>query len=92
MSKQWRFCVKLVREILLLKYETQKSYREVARLHSLSKNTVKMYVTRAEAAGVDSVETLNSTSDEKLKEIIFPHPVKCKSSKYPVYPILKFLR
>jgi len=76
MSKQWRFCVKLVREVLLLKFKTRKSDREIARLHSLSKNTVKMYVTRADASGITSFETLEATPDDSLREIIFPHPIK----------------
>jgi transposase len=76
MSKQWRFCVKLVTQVLLLKFTKQKSDREVGRLHLLSKNTVKTYVTRAEAAGVKNLEQLESNSDERLKEIIFPYPVK----------------
>lgn len=76
MPKQWRFCVKLVREILHLKFKYQKSNREISRLQSTSKDSVSMYVTRAEAAGVDSLEKLNETSDETLKGIIFPRPVK----------------
>jgi transposase len=80
MSKQWRFCVKLVREILYLKFKENKSNREIARLQSSSKDTVKMYITRAEAAGIDSLEKIDAISDDSLREIIFPHPVKAPKS------------
>ncbi len=76
MPKQWRFCVKLVREILLLKFTSKKSDREVGDIHSVSKNTVKTYVMRAETSGITSPETLLATSDDSLREIIFPHPIK----------------
>lgn len=76
MSKQWRFCVKLVREILSLKFRENKSNREIARLKSSTKDTVRAYVTRAEGAGIICLETLNATSDDALYDIIFPHPIK----------------
>ena len=77
MSKQWRFCMKLVREILGLKFiDPKKSEREIGRVHSTSKNTVRTYLIRAKNAGINSIEKLNSIDDIKLKEIIFPHPVK----------------
>ena len=77
MSKQWRFCVKLVREILCLKFnDPKKSEREIGRVHTTSKNTVRTYLVRAANAGVNSIEKLNAIDDAKLKEIIFPHPVK----------------
>lgn len=76
MLKQWRFCVKLVREVLYLKFKDKKSNREIARLQSTSKDTVKMYISRAEISGIDSFESLEATSDDSLREIIFPHPVK----------------
>lgn len=76
MPKQWRFCVKLVREILYLKFRDKKSNREIARLQSTTKDTVKVYISRAEAAGIVSLETLNTVSDDSLREIIFPHPIK----------------
>lgn len=76
MSKQWRFCVKLAREILYLKFREKKSNREIARLQLTTKDTVKVYITRAEAAGITSLETLEAVSDDSLREIIFPHPIK----------------
>lgn len=76
MPKQWRFCVKLVREVLYLKFKEGKSHREIARLQSTSKDTVNTYVSRAEVAGIVSIEILNQTSDDALYEIIFPHPIK----------------
>ncbi|HXH73923.1 MAG TPA: IS21 family transposase [Bacteriovoracaceae bacterium] len=77
MSKQWRFCVRLVREILGLKFnDAKKSEREIARIHSISKNTVRTYIARAEIAGIKSIEHLNAVDDIKLKEIIFPHPAQ----------------
>lgn len=77
MSKQWRFCMKLVREVLGLKFtDAKKSDREIGRIHSISKNTVGTYISRAKNAGVTTIDQLNSTDDEKLKEIIFPTPVK----------------
>jgi transposase len=80
MSKQWRFCVKLVREILFLKFKDKKSDRELARIHSISKSTVNTYTSRANIAGLDSIEKLNGLTDEGLKKIIFPHPIKAGKS------------
>jgi transposase len=76
MSKQWRFCVKLVREILGLKFTSNTSKREIARIHSISKTTVGTYIDRAEIMGINSMEALNSIDDEKLKSFIFPHPIQ----------------
>ena len=76
MSKQWRFCVKLVREILSLKFKNNTSKREIARIHLISKTTVGIYIDRAELMGINSIETLNSIDDEKLKAYIFPDPIK----------------
>ena len=68
MSKQWRFCVKLVREILGLKFTSNTSKREIARIHSISKTTVGTYIDRAELMGINSIEALNSIDDEKLNQ------------------------
>ena len=69
--------MKLVREVLCLKFnDPKKSEREIARIHSVSKNTVRTYLARAKNAEINSIETLNAIDDVKLKEIIFPHPVK----------------
>jgi transposase len=76
MSKQWRFCMKLVREILSLKFSKGSSNRELGRAHSISKSTVATYIARAEICGIDSLDKLNDIDDVKLKEIIFPHPIQ----------------
>jgi transposase len=68
--------VKLVREVLHLKFKNGKSDRELGRIYSRSKNTIKMYAARAQIAGITTLEILEQTSDETLSEIIFPHPVK----------------
>lgn len=73
MSKQWRFCVKLAREILSLKLKNNSSNRKIARIHSVSKSTVATYVARAEICGINTIEKLNDIDDEKLKQIIFPN-------------------
>src|SRR5690606_2012560 len=72
MAKQWRFCMALVREVLRLKFTTQKSNREIASIHSMSQSTAANYVARAKDAGLVDINGLNSTSDEELKSIIFP--------------------
>lgn len=77
MSKQWRFCLKLVREILGLKFnDPKKSNREIGRIHSISKSTVATYLSRANAGGINSINDLNSIVDEKLRELIFPYPIQ----------------
>lgn len=72
MSKQRRFCVKLAKEALRLKLEHQKTNRAIARTLGISKSTVARYVSRAEVAGIDSLETFYNVSDEQLKKAIFP--------------------
>ncbi len=77
MSKKWRFCVKLVREILGLKFnDPKKSNREIGRIHSISKSTVATYISRAKVGGINSTEDLNNSTDEKLRELIFPYPIQ----------------
>jgi transposase len=69
--------MKLVREVLGLKLKDEKkSDREIGRIHSVSKNTARTYITRARNAGITTIEQLNSIDDDKLKEIIFPIPLK----------------
>lgn len=79
MSKQWRFCVKLVRDVLNLRLKSGKSHREISLIHSVSKSTVNTYISRAEAAGINTPEKLQAISDDDLKQIVFPF--KTKSSK-----------
>lgn len=76
MSKQRRFIVKLVREVLFLKFTKGGSNREIARMQSISKTTVGTYLARAEICNIDSIEKLNNIDDEKLHEFIFPHPIQ----------------
>ena len=72
MAKQRRFCMELVREVFKLKWVLKKSNRAIGEALSISKSTVATYLRRAKAAGVETLEQLESVSDEKLKEIIFP--------------------
>ncbi len=76
MPKQWRFSVKLVREILEQKLNNKNlSNRKIARLNSVSKSTVASYLAQAEIAGINTIEKLKATNDEDLRKIIFPHPI-----------------
>jgi PAB1-binding protein PBP1 len=76
MLKQWRFCLKLVREVLGLKFTNKKkSNREIARIHSIFKFTVATYLSSTEVRGIKTIEDSNRIDDEKLYSIICRRPV-----------------
>lgn len=72
MAKQQRFCMKLVREVLKLKWEKSKSNREIGKILSISKSTVSVYLSRVKTLGIDNIEQLNQLNDDELKEKMFP--------------------
>ena len=64
--------MELVREVFRLKWVLNKSNRAIGKTLSISKSTVSTYRGRAKVAGIETIERLNSISNEALKEIIFP--------------------
>ncbi len=64
--------MELVREVFRLKWVLNKSNRAIGKTLSISKSTVSTYLGRAKVAGIETIEKLNSISNEALKEIIFP--------------------
>lgn len=64
--------MELVREVFRLKWVLKKSNRGIGEALSISKSTVSTYLGRAKGAGIETIEQLNSISNERLKEIIFP--------------------
>jgi len=71
--------MELVREILRLKFEYDHSNRQIAKVVSKTKDTIGLYIGRALASGINSIEILNSISDEELKETIFPNTPQKRS-------------
>ena len=72
MAIERRFCMELVREVFRLKWKENQSNRFVGQSLRISKSTVATYLARANRGRVNTLEQLNSLSDEELKKIIFP--------------------
>ncbi len=79
MTKQRRFVVDLVREVLRLKFELETTNRKIGRILKISKSTVANYVEKANASGLNNFKQIIELSDKKLKEIIFPSKAGLKS-------------
>lgn len=71
--------MELVREILQLRFKYNNSNRQIAKVVSKTKDTIGLYIGRATASGIDSIEKLNFLSDVQLKEIIFPNTPQKRS-------------
>ncbi|HEX8835530.1 MAG TPA: IS21 family transposase, partial [Candidatus Acidoferrum sp.] len=62
-----------VREVLRLRAELGENLSAVAAGAGLARSTVRLYLRRAAAAGIDAT-TANSLSDDALEAALFPPP------------------
>ena len=75
MVKQVRFSMELIRKILQLKWEGEKSNRMIERTLKVSRTTVATYLHRVSDHGLASFEQINSLSDCDLMNYIDPNPL-----------------
>lgn len=79
MAKQRRFVVDLIREVLRLKFELNKTNRNIGRVLNISKSTVANYVEKADAFGLKNYKQVSELDDDALKAAIFPSKAGQKS-------------
>ena len=79
---QRRLSMRSVHEVLGLKYDLDRSHREIAAVVGISLSTVSSYLSRAEAAGL-SWPLPEEMDDDALTAALFPARAPSSSSARP---------
>jgi hypothetical protein len=77
------------REILRLKWQQERSHREIARALAIGAGTPSDVAKRAKAAGIESWEAIEALSDDELDRKLYRAPAPSTASPMPPTPKLK---
>ena len=80
---QKRICMRQIKEVLRLKYESGKSQREIKNICGIGKTTVQEYLSRAKAAGIVWPPP-DGMTDAELEQRLFPEKTDILPGKAPI--------